>query len=81
MLKVLNGIESGHITLGLIFLAFLVFVATPILKHLLFKRSRGGSVYLPHAKPEWTEGQMREARAFLLEKRRREAGAKRKRRR
>jgi hypothetical protein len=77
MLKVLEQIRSGHIGLAFVFLVFLVFIATPILKHLLFKRSRGGSVYLPHAKPEWTAGQMREAREFLHDKKRREAEAKR----
>lgn len=77
MLRVLEQINSGHLGMAFLFLVFLVFVATPILKHLLFKRARGGSVYLPHAKPERTAGQMREARQFLRDKERREAEERR----
>ena len=77
MLKVLHGIEAGHITFGLILLVFLVFIATPFLKHKLFNRSRGGSTYLPHAKQEWTPGQIGQARAFLKEKARKDAEAAR----
>lgn len=76
MLKVLHGLESGHITLGLIFLIFLVFIATPFLKHKLFNRARGGSVYLPHPK-ELTPSQAGQARRFLREKERRDAEAAR----
>jgi hypothetical protein len=43
----------------------------------LFKRSRGGSVYLPHAKPDRTAGEMREARQFLRDKQRRDAETRR----
>jgi multisubunit Na+/H+ antiporter MnhG subunit len=70
MLKVLHGIEGGHITLGLIFLVFLVFVATPFLKHKLFGRARRGSAYLPHERV--TPEQMREARQLLQQNKRRE---------
>lgn len=72
MLRILHGLEGGHWTFGLIFLIFLVLVATPILKHMLFRRARGGSVYLPHAKAGFTPAQMREARQLLQENKRKE---------
>lgn len=68
MLQVLHGLEAGHITLGLIFLIFLVFVATPLLKHAMFKRSKGGSAYNPHAQVPRTPAEIREAKRMLKER-------------
>lgn len=77
MLRVLHGLEAGHITLGLIFLVFLVFVATPLLKHAMFKRSKGGSIYNPHRTDQWTPAQMREARQLLKQNEHKKDEAKR----
>ena len=77
IIAVLAGLESGHITFHLILLIFLVFIATPILKHTLFSRGRrGGSVYQPPRKPEWTDEQLREARLLLEEQRQKKAAAR-----
>jgi hypothetical protein len=73
MLRVLHGLEAGHITLGLIFLILLVFVATPLLKHAMFKRSKGGSAFNPHRNDQWTPAQMREARQLLKQNERKKA--------
>lgn len=73
MLHVLHEIEARHFTWHLLLLVVVVFVATPLLKHALFKRGRGGSVYLPPRQPEWTEGQVNQARRFLAEQRRKKA--------
>jgi hypothetical protein len=72
--QVLEGLASGQFSWHLILLIVLVFFATPILKHMLFKRGRrGGSVYQPPRKPEWTPGQARQARRLLAERRRKKA--------
>ena len=72
MLRVLHGLEAGHITIGLIFLVFLVFIASPLLKHMAFRRMKGGysqpdSIHHEHPDPErkWTPGQVRQARRLL----------------
>lgn len=74
MHRVLHGFQSGHITWGLVLLVLMVFVATPFLKHALYRRSRrGGSIYLPpppkhpQGKQAWTESQQRQAQRFLQE--------------
>lgn len=77
MLRVLHGLEAGHITWGLILLIFLVFVASPLLKHAMFKRSKGGSAYTPHSNDQWTPGQMREARQLLKQNERKKAETER----
>lgn len=73
MLHVLREIEARHFTWGLLLLIVLVFVATPLLKHALFKRGRQGSVYQPPRQQEWTPGQVNQARRFLAEQRRKQA--------
>lgn len=73
MLHILHEIEARHFTWHLLLLVVLVFIATPILKHLLFKRARGGSVYQPPRQPEWTPGQVRQAKRYLAEQRRKKA--------
>jgi hypothetical protein len=73
MLHVLHEIEARHFGFGLLLLIFLVFIATPILKHLLFRRARGGSVWLPPRRPPSAQ-EVRQARRYLAERRRNKAG-------
>lgn len=71
MRQVLEGLASGQFSWHLILLILLVFVATPILKHMMFKRGRrGGSVYQPPRNTQFTPAQVREARRLLQEQRR-----------
>lgn len=72
MLHVLREIEARHFTWGLLLLVVLVFVATPLLKHALFKRGRQGGVYQP-PRQEVTTAQVNQARLFLAEQRRKKA--------
>jgi hypothetical protein len=73
MLHVLREIEARHFTWHLLLLVVLVFVATPLLKHTLFKRGREGSIYQPPRQQEWTQSQKQQARRYLAEQRRKQA--------
>jgi hypothetical protein len=73
VLHILNEIKARHFGIHLILLIVLVFVAIPILKSLLFRRARQGGLYLPPRKAGWSPAQVREARRYLMEQRRRPA--------
>ena len=70
MFGLLHQLRSGHATWHVMVIVLLVFVATPLLRHALYKRGRGGSIYQPPRKPEWTAGQVGQARRLLKEKER-----------
>jgi hypothetical protein len=75
MRQVLEALASGHFSWHLVLLIFLVFIATPLLKHAMFKRGRrNGSVYQPPRKFESSEEQEREARLLLRDQKRKKAG-------
>jgi hypothetical protein len=69
--------HSSHMTIGIIALVLLVFIAMPFLRRSMYRRVRHGSAFLPPAKTGWTPGQMREAHQLLQETQRRKAEAER----
>jgi hypothetical protein len=78
MFGVLRSLQhSTHMTIGIIALILMVFIAIPFLRRSMYRRARGGSAFMPPAKTGWTPAQMREAHQLLQETERRKTEAER----
>jgi hypothetical protein len=72
--QILRAIEDRHFNLHLLVLVAIVFIALPLLKRMLFRRARDGSIYQPPRKHQWTPAQVREAKRLLQQQRRKPSG-------